>query len=99
MIFRALVQSERPDEYMGKKGLVRQQIATLFDQSEGDTRLAQALEYALSDEEKVQYAGKLQDKVITFGLREISPFGSVLRARGKIVSVEGVGGTAARKAA
>jgi hypothetical protein len=35
------------------------------------------------------HAGKLQDKVINLGIRELLPFGGRLRARGKIVGVVG----------
>src|SRR5208283_5632659 len=60
MTIKALVMSDRPDEYTGKKGLVKQQIITVMDQSETGERLAQPIEYALSDEEKPVHAGKLQ---------------------------------------
>ena len=88
MTIKALVMSDRSDEYTGKKGLVKQQIITVMDQSDGE-RLAQPIEYALSDEEKPVHAGKLQDKLITLGIRELLPFGGRLRARGKIVSLVG----------
>jgi hypothetical protein len=81
--------SDRPDEYTGKKGLVKQQIITVMDLSETGERLVQPIEYAMSDEEKVVHAGKLQDKVINLGIRELIPFGGRLRARGKIVGVVG----------
>jgi hypothetical protein len=89
MTIKALVMSDRPDEYTGKKGLVKQQIITVMDQSETGERLAQPIEYALSDEEKPVHAGKLQDKVIHLGIRELLPFGGRLRARGKIVGLVG----------
>ena len=88
MTIKALVMSDRSDEYTGKKGLVKQQIITVMDQSEGE-RLAQPIEYAMSDEEKNVHAGKLQDKLITLGIRELLPFGGRLRARGKIVGLVG----------
>ncbi len=87
MTVKVLVMSDRPDEYTGKKGLVKQQIITVMDQSPEGERLVQPIEYAMSDEEKVQHAGKLQDKFVTLGIRELMPFGGRLRARGKIVSV------------
>jgi hypothetical protein len=59
-----------------------------MDQSDGE-RLAQPVEYALSDEEKAVHAGKLQDKLINLGIRELLPFGGRLRARGKIVGLVG----------
>ena len=70
------------------KGM-KQQIITVMDQSETGERLAQPIEYALSDEEKPVHAGKLQDKVINLGIRELLPFGGRLRARGKIVGLVG----------
>jgi len=87
MTIKALVMSDRPDEYTGKRGLVKQQIISVMDMSETGERLAQPIEYAMSDDEKPTHAGKLQDKVITLGIRELLPFGGRLRARGKIVSV------------
>ena len=86
MTIKALVMSDRSDEYTGKKGLVKQQIITVMDQSDGE-RLAQPIEYAMSDDEKGVHAGKLQDKLITLGIRELLPFGGRLRARGKIVGL------------
>ena len=88
MTIKALVMSDRSDEYTGKKGLVKQQIITVMDQSDGE-RLAQPIEYAMSDDEKGVHAGKLQDKLINLGIRELLPFGGRLRARGKIVSLVG----------
>jgi hypothetical protein len=89
MTVKALVLSDRADEYTGKRGLVKQQIITVMDQSETGERLAQPIEYAMSDEEKGLHAGKLQDKVINLGIRELSIFGTKLRARGRIVGVVG----------
>jgi hypothetical protein len=86
---KMLVTSDRSDEYTGKKGLVKQQIITAVDLSDSGERLAQPVEYALSDEEKTAHAGKLQDKVINLGIRELIPFGGRLRARGKIVGLVG----------
>lgn len=85
MTITALVLSDRPDEYTGKKGLVKQQVLTVIDQEAGHNRLTQPLEYALSEDEKPKHAGKLQDKVIKLGIREILPFGGRLRVRGQIV--------------
>jgi len=88
MTIKALVMSDRSDEYTGKRGLVKQQIITVMDQSDGE-RLAQPIEYAMSDDEKNTHAGKLQDKLINLGIRELLPFGGRLRARGKIVGLVG----------
>jgi hypothetical protein len=89
MTIKALVLSDRADEYTGKRGLVKQQIITVMDQSDTGERLGQPIEYAMSDEEKGIHAGKLQDKVINLGIRELSIFGTKLRARGKIVGLVG----------
>jgi hypothetical protein len=89
MTIKALVISDRSDEYTGKKGLVKQQIITVIDQSETGERLIQPIEYALSDEEKAVHAGKLQDKMINLGMRELIPFGGRLRSRGKLVGLVG----------
>ena len=89
MTTKALVMSDRSDEYTGKKGLVKQQIITVMDLSDTGERLVQPIEYAMSDEEKVVHAGKLHDKVINLGIRELIPFGGRLRARGKIVGLVG----------
>ena len=89
MTIKALVLSDRPDEYTGKKGLVKQQVITVIDQEAGVNRLTQPLECSLSEDEKLKYAGKLQDKIIRLGVREIVPFGGRLRVRGQIVEVDG----------
>ena len=89
MTTKALVMSDRSDEYTGKKGLVKQQIITVMDLSDTGERLVQPIEYAMSDDEKAVHAGKLQDKVINLGIRELIPFGGRLRARGKIVGLVG----------
>ena len=62
MTVKVLVMSDRPDEYTGKKGLVKQQIITVMDLRGTGERLAQSIEYAMSDEEKPVHAGKLRDK-------------------------------------
>ena len=74
---------------MGKKGVVKQQVITVMDQSDTGERLGQPIEYAMSDEEKPLHAGKLQDKVINLGIRELMAFGNKMRARGRIVGVVG----------
>ena len=43
-------------------------------------------DYAMSEDEKTKYAGKLQDQYITIGVRELMPFGGRLRDRGAIVA-------------
>jgi len=89
MTVKVLVMSDRSDEYTGKKGVVKQQVITVMDQSELGERLAQPIEYAMSDEEKQVHAGKLQDKVINLGIRELMAFGNKMRARGRIVGLVG----------
>ena len=79
--------SDRADEYIGKRGLVKSQIITCLDVDPSGFRLLMPFDYTLSDEEKAKWAGKLQDKQIVLGVRELVPFGGRLRARGAIVSV------------
>jgi len=83
----AMVMSERADSYVGKKGVVNQQLLNLMDRTVNGERLVQPMEYALSDDEIKQYAGKLSDKTVVIGIREIMPFGGRLRIRGKLVEV------------
>jgi len=87
MTIIAQVTSDRPDEYTGKKGLVKSQVLNLLDVEPGENRCATMLEYTLSESEKLEHAGKLQDKRIKFALREITAFGTRIRVRGKIVEV------------
>jgi hypothetical protein len=87
MIVQVRVQSERPDEYVGKRGPVKQQVATCQDIETSGVRLVQMFDYFLSDDEKVKYAGKLLDREMKLGVTEISQFGSRLRVRGKIMEV------------
>jgi hypothetical protein len=89
MQIKVAVTSDRPDEYMGKKGLVKSQVITCLDVDPSGVRLANTFDYTLSDDEKAKYAGKLQDKTIVLGVRDFTPFGGRLRARGAITSVEG----------
>lgn len=87
MTIKALVLSDRADEYTGKRGLVKQQIITVIDQGDTGDRLTQPIDYALSEEEKAAHAGKLQDKLINLSIRELSAFGNKFRARGRILGV------------
>jgi hypothetical protein len=86
MQLKVSVISDRADEYVGKKGLVKQQVITCQDVDPSGYRLLMPFDYTLSDEEKAKYAGKLQDKLIVIGVRELVPFGGRLRARGAIVT-------------
>jgi hypothetical protein len=49
-------------------------------------RLLMPFDYTLSEDEKTKWAGKLQDKQIVIGVRELVPFGGRLRARGAIIN-------------
>lgn len=87
MTIIATVLSDRPDEYTGKKGLVKSQVLNLLDVEPGENRCSTILEYTLSEAEKTEHAGKLQDKRVKFGIREFASFGNRIRVRGKIVEV------------
>lgn len=88
MQVKVMVMSETADSYLGKRGQVNQQLLNCMDMSPApQERLKQPIEYSLSDEEKTAHAGKLGDKFIILGIRELVPFGGRLRARGKIVEV------------
>ena len=86
MQLKVTVTSERPDEYVGKRGLVKNQVITCQDVDPSGYRLLMPFDYTLNEEEKVKYAGKLQDRTIMVGIRELLPFGGRLRARGAIVT-------------
>ena len=86
MQLKVLVTSDRPDEYVGKKGLVKNQVITCQDVDPSGYRLLMPFDYTLSDDEKAKYAGKLLDKQVVIGVRELVPFGGRLRARGAIIS-------------
>jgi hypothetical protein len=57
-------------------------------QEAGVNGLTQPLEHSLSDDEKPKLAGKLQDKTMKLGIREIVLLR--LRVRGQIVEVDGL---------
>ena len=80
------VISDRPDEYVGKRGLVKSQIITCQDIDQSGYRLLMPFDYTLNEEEKTKWAGKLTDKQIVIGVRELVPFGGRLRARGAIIT-------------
>jgi len=90
MTIKGTVLSEIPDEYTGKRGLVRSQVLQVLDAEQGINRLAQVMQYTLTEDEKLKYSGKLDNKVINLGVRQISLFGAFVRVRGQIVSVEGL---------
>lgn len=85
MKVRALVISERPEEYTGKRGLVKQRVLALQDQDKED-RFINTFDYVMSETEIEQFSGKLQDKVIDLGVTNFEPaFGGRLRGRGRII--------------
>ena len=84
------VQVDRADEYVGKKGLVKNQVITCQDMDPSGLRLVNTFDYTLNPDEKEKYAGKLLDRDVTLGIYELIPFGGRLRGRGKIVNVTGV---------
>jgi hypothetical protein len=86
MQLKVSVISDRADEYVGKKGLVKQQVITCQDIDLSGYRLLMPFDYTMSEDEKTKWAGKLQDKQIVIGVRELTPFGGRLRARGAIIS-------------
>ena len=86
MQLKVSVISDRPDEYIGKKGLVKNQVITCQDVDPSGYRLLMPFDYTLNEDEKTKWAGKLQDKQIVIGVRELVPFGGRLRARGAIIS-------------
>ena len=86
MQLKVTIISDRADEYVGKKGLVKQQVITCLDVDPSGFRLLMPFDYTLSDDEKAKWAGRLQDKQIVLGVRELVPFGGRLRARGAIVT-------------
>ena len=67
MQLKVSVISDRPDEYIGKKGLVKSQIITCQDVDPSGYRLLMPFDYTLNEEEKTKWAGKLQDKQIVIG--------------------------------
>jgi len=85
MTIKALVMTDLPDAYLGKRGLVKQHIITVQDMEPGQNRLKHHIDYTLSEEEKDKYAGKLQDKTVVLGIRELQHFGGRIRAKGCIV--------------
>ena len=69
-----------------RKGLVKQQVITCQDVDPSGYRLLMPFDYSMNEDEKTKWAGKLQDKQIVIGVRELVPFGGRLRARGAIIS-------------
>ena len=80
------VVSDQPDEYQGKKGLVKTHVFTCQDICPSGARLKDNFDYVLTDGEKEKLAGKMLDKTLVLDVIELRPppFGSRLRANGRI---------------
>ena len=52
MQLKVNVTSERPDEYVGKRGLVKNQVSTCQDVDPSGYRLLMPFDYTLNEEEK-----------------------------------------------
>ena len=89
MLITVRVQVDRPDEYVGKRGLVKNQVITCQDMDASGIRLVNTFDYTLTEDEKAKFGGKLLDREVKLGVHELMPFGGRLRARGKIVEVPG----------
>jgi len=86
MLINVNVTGERPDSYTGKKGVVNQIYLSCLDaETNPANRLVNTFDYAMSEEEKGKYAGKIADKRITLAVTDFTIFGGRLRARGRIV--------------
>ena len=70
--------------------MVTNQVITCQDVDPSGYRLLMPFDYTMSEDEKPKYAGKLQDKQIVIGVREMTPFGGRIRARGAIIAVRTV---------
>ena len=88
MQLKVSVISDRPDEYVGKKGLVKSQIITCQDVDPSGYRLLMPFDYTLSEDEKIKMGWQTprQSKLSSIGVRELVPFGGRLRARGAIIT-------------
>ena len=86
MQLKVTIVSDRAEEYVGKKGLVKTQVITCQDIDPSGYRLLMPFDYTMSEDEKGKFAGKLMDKQIVIGVRELMPFGGRLRARGAIIT-------------
>ncbi len=86
MRLKVRVISDQPDEYQGKKGLVKTQVFTCQDLCPSGARLKDNFDYVLSEPEKEKYAGKMLDKEMELDVIELRPppFGTRLRANGRI---------------
>lgn len=88
MKLECIVTSERPEEFTGKRGLVRQIVLSLLDNDETHS-LVNTFDYVLSEEDVKLHAGKLKGKIVSIGITNFeNAFGGRLRARGKLLEVK-----------
>jgi len=85
MVTKALVISERPNEYQGKKGWVKQIILTLLDQSPAPDSFINTFDHVCSEDDQEKYAGKLVGKIITFGVHNFEMWSGRIRCAGRII--------------
>lgn len=85
-----MVISDLSDSYNSKKGeKVNTQILSVIDQDPSGHRLIQSVDYTLSENERLAFAGKLLDKRVEIAVKELYKFGDRFRLRGALISVEG----------
>ena len=63
MQLKVSVTSDRPDEYVGKKGLVKNQVITCQDVDPSGFRLLMPFDYTLSEDEKAKFADYKADAI------------------------------------
>jgi len=85
MQLNVTVCSERPNEYDGKKGHVKQIILSCLDTDKSQDCFINLFDFVLSDAEKEKYAGKLTGKTITLGIQNFETFNGRLRSKGRII--------------
>lgn len=89
MQVKCQVIADSANEYVGKKGLVKDQRLSLLDVDEQtDGRLTNTFDYDLRPEEKEKHAGKLLGKIIKLAVNDFVVFGGRLRARGRILAAD-----------
>jgi len=85
-----LVVAENANSYTGKKGFVSMQRLTLLDQ-DNDSRFLNTFDYDMSDEEKSRFSGKIAGRSVKLGVVDLQPMNGRLKARGRIIEVQGNG--------
>jgi len=90
MKIECLVVAENANSYTGKKGFVSMQRLTLLDQ-DNDSRFLNTFDYDMSDEEKAKFTGKISGRVVKLGVVDLQPMNGRLKARGRILEVQGNG--------